>query len=563
MESLKNFDFFGVQPNFKIIKKTRYQSYLGVVASTICFICILVTAFLFGRDFYLRETPRVVVESVLSNDYRSIILSKQNFTFAFRIEDENGNIYSNDLINSFLYFSEYTKNSNNEFDKTRYLTNITKRCDKIDELDLKFAKGRILEEFNCVDVDKIRFGGDWASDFVSFFQLEISNNPNIKNSSSLLGKLLLEKEIYISVFYQEYFFIPKDLDNALNMRFTNYFYRLVPSSGKRDRFFYRSYFLEDDLGWIFKESNSTNIVGLHHITPDFYSININHDADLNYQFYSYVLYYQSDYDKAYRSFMKIQELAALVGGFMKMVIAIMYFFMYFYNSFLMKLSLIKIFYDSDDALHLGRSNIGIVETRKTSFRLISNMKGKPSEKVRRSPGVKERGRGSQDINKEAGSIVPTNEVLKRSTQAFIKNDEEIHKEAVKKTQKNYNITFFKVLCSKCFYKTDPFMNKYIIEKQLLENKMDITYYLNLTNQFYYVKHMILDEPQIQALNLLSNRMTDKNNENLNVLNVMNVKEIDNIKTYFETKRKKNTLTDIDKILMGNMSIKQEQIAENI
>ncbi len=102
---------------------------------------IIAASFLFGEDFYLRETPRVVTEKILTEEYRNITLNQINFLFAFRIEDKGGRLFDTDLFNITLEYYNYQKNSHSDFDEVYYSNNMAIPCDKLSYLDEKFFSG--------------------------------------------------------------------------------------------------------------------------------------------------------------------------------------------------------------------------------------------------------------------------------------------------------------------------------------------------------------------------------------------------------------------------------------
>ena len=282
-----------------------------------CVILVIVTSFLFGKDFYLRETPRIVLEKILTDTFSNVVLKPSNFIFAFRIEDGDSNYLENVFFKMELQYLNYTKDENKEFQLEKHVINGYKRCDEITIEDKNFSKNKNLTQYYCIDLlNNTEFGGSWNSDSVSYFILTFSNFPENPNNKDEINDFITNDYIYVSMFYQEYYFVPSDQTDPLKLRYNNYFFQTTPYSGKTDRFYFRSFYLEDDIGWIFKSKINYEKYGLDHISSDYFTI---HSNDTTIDYYQMVLYYQSDYEKIYRSYMKIQELAAQVGGFMKMI----------------------------------------------------------------------------------------------------------------------------------------------------------------------------------------------------------------------------------------------------
>ncbi len=553
MNFLLNFDIFGVQPNFYILNNFKYQSILGVILSILCLFIVLLFSFLFGKDFYFRTTPRVVMEEKTSIDYRNVTLLPDDFIFAFRIEDIDGNPYNTDLLRLSMYYAQYVSNASGYY-LINNDTDIIVNCNSIPGMNkTAFAKTKTISDWNCLNYNKhLLLGGSWSSDFINFFQFQVNNNMSIVNGLSKLQDLLYSNEYYISIYYQQSVFSPNNIDNPLSLRYKNYFYRLLPESDKRDRLFFRSYFLQDDLGWIFTTDNSTNVTALYSLQSDFYTNQIEYKSNIQYEFYSFVLYYDSDSFLYHRNFMKIQELAALVGGFLKIILVVFQFVMFYYNYFKMKLALVKLFYDNDDHVGIRRS----IKIANDMFSPNKQMQV-PKNSIE---STNKREKTLRRLNSPV-EITKTNGEDKRGTQVIIE-DHNIHEEASKKLVKKYNVTFIKLLLRSLCYKNDQFVRKFIEEEKVLDNKMDIAFYLNLTNQFFYLKKMILSEPQIYALDVISKNGIAKKRESQAK---REKKEMKKLKCYLDEMKQDNNISKIDKVIIEeiNFDMKDEQEVNNI
>ena len=87
--------------------------------------------------------------------------------------------------------------------------------------------------------------------------------------------------------------------------------------------FFQQVTLEDDQGWILTNPQTKQLTA----NSDVVSNNINFFSDSDYGqpgisslLYSINIYSKKNYDNFTRSYMKFQELAAIVGGFMKIVL---------------------------------------------------------------------------------------------------------------------------------------------------------------------------------------------------------------------------------------------------
>ena len=239
-----NLDIFGVRPKLYIAKENQFKTLLGSFASVLCFLLILVISIIFGKDFYLRDSPRIISERLLTDEYRNVTLDSTNFIFAFRIEDVVGNFFQSNLFELMITYNLYTKNTNNEFELSQQELK-PEICNNLNITDQKFISNKNLSQFYCLDVSKsFIFGGDWTANSLSFFELYIKKNDNIKDSHTQINELLMQSDYYFSSFIQEYYFNPKLQDNSLQIRYKNYFYQLNKDSSRSDYFNFQSYFLD-------------------------------------------------------------------------------------------------------------------------------------------------------------------------------------------------------------------------------------------------------------------------------------------------------------------------------
>ena len=108
LNCFKYLDFFGLKYEFMMEGNKTLKTTAGANL-TISFILIVVFLFFaFGEEFFLKKSPKVVFNKILG-DYQNEFPSNENATFAFRIDDTNGQFYKNEsIINSFnLSVSSY------------------------------------------------------------------------------------------------------------------------------------------------------------------------------------------------------------------------------------------------------------------------------------------------------------------------------------------------------------------------------------------------------------------------------------------------------------------------
>ena len=137
------------------------------------------------------------------------------------------------------------------------------------------------------------------------------------------------------IIYPQAFFSPGNYTNPIQVSYVNYFQLLSSNLYKKNRYFFEQSELSSDKGWIFQDLDTYSL-----ITYD----NSNNDIDykshedlkiplISSSIYATTIYLMKNHNKYNLSYMKVQDLAAQVGGFMKIVMVFCYVINYHLNEF--------------------------------------------------------------------------------------------------------------------------------------------------------------------------------------------------------------------------------------
>ena len=205
-------------------------------------------------------------------------------------------------------------------------------------------------------------------------------------------------------------------------------------------------------------------------------------------FYTLNIMFESNYEKISRRFMKIQELSALVGGFMKIILLIAELLIVPYNKFLMRLSLVNQFYDcSSDEAPNPMKNVNEVK----SFQQIENKNKKNNNKNTNVVIDNNNPQSNQVQNKNDSQSLSKRSNFKISDKAskdltlsylsLFKETLSVNKET------KFNINYFQYLFKFIFKPNKLKVLKFSTAENLLNHKLDIAYYLEITKQFEIMK----------------------------------------------------------------------------
>ncbi len=519
---LTKLDFFGVKTEFNSFGNLKYKSFLGFIFSLICLVMIIVTTILFGRDFYLKEIPRIVTETIKTSNYSFINVQPSNFTIAFTLTKNDMipcvSCFKDDFFFNIWYVNQRI-NSTTGVVTGDWMVQKQVPCNESLAPDPLFTYGKNLSEFVCFNFPKdgFLFGGSQSSKNVNFFSVNISNKNlqtnYIANLTSIKERRFGTASVYFSIYYPDFYFVPNDIDNPMNIRYTNYITYLSPKLTRLDRFFFKTYYLEDDQGWIFKNQISYSRLAFDSMVTDYYSKDMYTEFD-NYAFYSYVIYYNSDYVRYFRSYMKVQELAALVGGFMKIIFFIIQLLLFPYNEYLLKSSLVNQF-----TLKKIEKNDQLIITN--NYVLNENQKNP----ILRNPSI-------SNTNKPNFS----NLNLKNNEKSEINDKHDIG---------FYQYYKNKILCGN---KPEHCKDFYFIE-DTIDQALDITSYLKFYNNKDILSLLLFDDEQQKVIKVLSsNYLFQKESTEENEM------QKDEIFNYF-TAKKVQSISEIDKRLLSLIPFK--------
>jgi len=348
---LRKVDIFGMKFGFTIHKEEKYKTALGGILTLCTLTLIAIFTIFFGQDFYYKKNPNVYQSSFIPEKYNPpLVLTPENFTFAWRIEGfDKSTVDFTNIIYPVTSSFQFRRNENG-----MQLTNLNflepTKCSAENTKMEAFTKFNNISDWYCIDVKNgnSTLGGFFDGDYVNAFNVLLflcSNpyapyNPNIKNCTTTeeFEKFTFKyRKIGISVMYPEYYFASDDLKNPLRITFKNYYYFFNLKTFKIDRFFFNQVTLNDDQGWIFDDTKTQSILSFSKLQSD---QNFNEISNRTmHEFYEFNLYMDKSSEVIRRSFMKIQDVSAKVGGIIEIIMRVffildMFFSSHFYQVFI-------------------------------------------------------------------------------------------------------------------------------------------------------------------------------------------------------------------------------------
>jgi hypothetical protein len=335
MRILQAIDVFGVAYNFNLNNTQTYKSPFGGVMSLICLVILAIFMYFFGIDFYYKKNPKVIGSTVFNKDYYTISLNSSQGILAWKIEDHYTNMpnFTGILFPRIIYqkFAEDPETKFLNFVDSQVLPQ--KRCDQVKDVDDILKANYDLKTWWCLDFTgtNFTFGGYWGGKIVNMIYMMIDACNEDKSSCSSLKDVQSlapgsENSLFFSMLYPQAYFSPNDLQSPLNYEYYYFTETIDLHVIKKNVFFFTKYMLEDDLGWMATDINYKSIFVYQSFFKDYFYKDsaqwTNVKKDQNTVVYMNGLYFDKNAFLYTRSFMKLQELTAQVGGAIKSTIVI-------------------------------------------------------------------------------------------------------------------------------------------------------------------------------------------------------------------------------------------------
>ncbi len=352
MKNLNWLDIFGTTFKFTTFKDSKFHTGIGQFLSFTTYILVGSFIGVFGLDLFNRSNPRIISEKVKPLEYTNFTINPNNFTFAWTIEDDYGYFnFSKKLFPKIRYRRTIRNNKTGTLEKVREDVLDNSRCNSETVKDQKFLDQFNANHWHCFDFkgNDMTMGGFWDGKFMSYIYLYLyycpdddQNSPDCLNLSDLKN-LLMKQSLYLSIIYPEFYFDPNNLENPLRYQYKTTYNQISINIIKKERVFIKPIHADDDQNLLVTKFNKYSQLAFSRFNNDF---SFKNDADYedntkSTKLYSLVLYFEKDGDKFSRTFMKLQDLAATVGGFMQLIFVAGKILCSYYNSYQRNIRLIN------------------------------------------------------------------------------------------------------------------------------------------------------------------------------------------------------------------------------
>ena len=351
---IKAIDVFGGDVTLYYKGKSGVRTVFGGLITILVGFILILLIIGFGQNFYKRINPLLLIQDLNPNYYNRYNISNTNFPISFRYENSDGKLLEIEE-KSFKFDIVHERYIRQDGSLELLLKeNLPyKQCIKSefsnDYLYDKFGLNKSL----CFDYGEKgyhEFGGFWDGDFVDLIYFNFIkckegtiNNKGLSCASEEETQTLISSLLYVSIFVPNILIDPSNYTSPFISTLTN-LYSMIDSSIVKNTF---HRFIEvqmiSDIGWVIEDIKELKEISYFQTTVD-YSLLSSFVNDIYYSncYGSINLYMVKSIKKYTRVYSKIQNLAAEVGGILKLFTLSMSILIQFYNNSFFEYEIMKL-----------------------------------------------------------------------------------------------------------------------------------------------------------------------------------------------------------------------------
>lgn len=345
---LKNLDLYGANLHFKVNNQTKIRTSLGGIFFLIINFLFVLLVYAFGQDFFNRLNPMVTKSQFTPDEMKPYNISNENYQVMFRIEndsydaiDTEGNSFFFSAIHVFTNYSE----TNVTLQKRTTLLPVLP-CNKINMPN--FSQEEITEKgydkWKCLHINSqspiknLLLGG--SIDNGLHGEIKINLHKCEEGSFNLFTRKPCNTEektkdylwniTWYAIMFQKTVFTPSSYDKPLKQEMARYINILNDHLLKGYKVYFQLSEVFSDVGWIIESESYHHSFGLSEIIPDYMLRERTGKAKDLLSIVQLNLSTETIHYK--RTYEKIQNLAANIGGILKIFTVVAGTIVNIYNS---------------------------------------------------------------------------------------------------------------------------------------------------------------------------------------------------------------------------------------
>jgi hypothetical protein len=560
---IKTLDYFAQPIQITFNQKSKFPTVMGGFLSVIIYSVTIVLMVSSASNLLNRVNPKTTMTSTVMDQSPLLNLTEMNLIYAITFMNRN----FEPIYDPTLFTMEWTQFKREKQSDGSILTqNIPIQTTNCEIYQEEFIKRGYGDEFvgnnvklgSCFDNQKTQMviGGDFNQDYFSNINFKVKRCVNSSKSEVVCkSKEEIDDKLLNSYFQLFYFDFNVDVNNyakPYELKSADYYIVLDPKASKFVDIYFKTVNITTDAGMIF-QSNVYDSAVVFDYYRDQILVQVVDDLVIDFYINS-----SKNYITYTRIYQKFQDLAASVGGLIKVMTLLGYFITIKFTHYEMYGKMFECLYNFDfdeekksDKLHKSLEESSIKKLTTQNLNKKNNSEININNFVNVTEGRKYF-HPSSDINYQESSI--NNVILKRNKKNEYKMGH-LHK--------NLNLNPLNVLklymCFCCIkkQKTKLFLFRKAFTK--LHKYLDYLQIVQTLQQFHRLKNVIFTKSQkklftYQRKNLISE---NDNNKESNLKIKKSIKELkensNNLhEIYLKAKKKENT-NKIYKRIVRNMN----------
>ena len=307
-------DLYGFKPHLFINGYYKKGTAIGIIFSLITWISMIaITVYYCNKLFINKElTTLSSVRSATSSDY--IYMNKDNFIFAYALEDPRYNLYvDEEIYYTEVFYKHGVRNSKGQFDYSDATQLFPERCSKSHFGDQfqDLIKNFPFNNMYCIKNLNYNLTGSFAADEYSFIVLNIypcKNDTNKKCKTKEELDYFLDGAFF-TFQYQNFIFDPNDFEEPFKPKIGDFMTTISKKYYKNLYVYLKKQLLTTDTGLIF-ESKNENHMTLYDYGSDMMSFQTSSS-----NFMQLTFRMSLEVTEVSRSYTKAQTIISYIGGF--------------------------------------------------------------------------------------------------------------------------------------------------------------------------------------------------------------------------------------------------------
>ena len=311
-------DLFGTKPRFLIDGYKSQRSYIGAFISIICCSCVFMFFIYFFEKILSHSKPNMVVSNLI-DDLPDKYYFNDDFVFAISLQFPNYTNYVNERIYFLkLYDVEYHFLEDNSYIFKEKEIPITLCSNYNIKVLPEYFGGLNLKQLYCANFSGYYLEGEYGQKKWRTLNFKFRKCTNFSNYNNCLNQEEIDKYLqsgYVDIFMTDKMIVPKDFKNPTKIYGKNIFDSINGMDYMDYWIYLKRLEVQTDEGIIFDQIEKTSVLSFEKTSTMKYSL-------LDETFLQVILRISINKEIYDRTYMKLQEALANVGGMVKIIFTI-------------------------------------------------------------------------------------------------------------------------------------------------------------------------------------------------------------------------------------------------